>query len=203
MAGASPDFSETHIIRVILLLEKEASGRKKIVKSLGLGEGSARTILKHLIKNGSAVSTKKGHVLTEKGEKIVKKYLSEVSPPFKISLKDLTLYDCSAVVVHNAFDGTDTIKKSVDYRDIAVREGCLGAFFFVFSGRRLDFTTEEVKISDFPESEKILKKLSLSEKDLVVVCFAKEYNLAENGCIAVAMYIKDLKPEDLLSEQAS
>lgn len=193
MAGASPDFSETHVLRVLLLLEKEPSGRKKIVKSLGLGEGSARTILKHLIKNDVAASTKKGHILTEKGEKIVKKYLLEVSPPFKISLKDLTLHESSAVLVHNA---SGIIKKSAGFRDTAVREGCLGAFFFVFSFGRMDFTTDEVKISDFPESEKILKKLSLDDNDLVVVCFSADYNSAENGCIATALGMKGLKLED-------
>jgi len=72
--GARPGFHEGHVIKSLLALSsEEAIGRKKLSKILGIGETSARSLIKRLYEMGLVKVDKiAGAILTDKGNNVVK-----------------------------------------------------------------------------------------------------------------------------------
>lgn len=188
MVGASPSFSDVHVVRAILALENEKMGRKRLVKFLGLGEGSVRTILKKL-KNQSLInSDRQGHELTSKGEKEVQKYLRKFSFPEKFPSRDLEGKFKVLTIVHNS---SHRIKTGMEQRDTALNAGADGAILLVFKNKELEFPTPDISLSKFPDTKKRLKELRLNERDTVVISFGKTIAKAEDGAIAIALDLID------------
>lgn len=184
MVGASPSFSDVHIVRTILALKNGKIGRKRLVKFLGLGEGSVRTILKRLKKQSFINSDKYGHELTQKGKVKAREYLSKFTMPKDLHPDDLIKGFKSIVILHST---SDKIKSGMEQRDLALSNGADGAMILIFKNKKLEFPTPSVKLSDFPETKKELDRLKLKEKDVVVISFAKSKASAEDGSIAIAL----------------
>ncbi|MBU4407040.1 MAG: hypothetical protein KKB24_05580, partial [Candidatus Altiarchaeota archaeon] len=107
MVGAAPSFSEAHLVRALLMLSSGRVGRKNLVKILGVGEGSVRTIIKRLKGEGLIKSSKQGHELTQKGKETVENYLNKFSMPGEFKADDLSLHpgeESSSVIVYGAAD---------------------------------------------------------------------------------------------------
>jgi len=187
MAGAAPSFSEVHIVRTLLLLTSCRVGRKKLVRILGIGEGSVRTILKGLKRDGLINSGKQGQELTGKAKREVNRYMNKFSMPMEFKAGDLALADGtfhSLVIVHNA---AEKIGSGVEQRDIARDAGALSIALLLYKNGRLEFPTPDVELSQFPASRKELENLELREGDVVVISFGKTKAGAENGAVAVAL----------------
>jgi DNA-binding PadR family transcriptional regulator len=183
MVGASPSFSEVHVLRVLFLLkDKKYLGRKKLVRSLGIGEGSIRTILKKLKNKGFISSTKQGHSLTKKGAKRLSYLLKKFSKPKKINSK-IVEGKKTAIVVHNA---TKKIGKGLEERDIAVKAGANGALLLKYHNK-IHSTVSEFKLSDFPDLLSEIKKFNLQNGDVIVISFGDTVASAENGALAIAL----------------
>jgi len=188
MAGAAPSFSEVHVVRTLLLLNSGRIGRKNLVGILGVGEGSVRTIIKKLKRDGFIKSSKQGHELTEKGRERIHRYLHKFSIPIEFKSSDLaicpekTLH--SLIIIHNS---AEKIGTGIEQRDIARDAGALSIALLLYKKGRPEFPTQEVKLSQFPESSKELENLNLKDKDVVVISFGKTKASAENGAVAVAL----------------
>lgn len=189
MVGAAPSFSEIHVVRTLLILGNKKAGRKALVQELGLGEGSVRTILKKLKREGFIVSDRLGHKLTEKGGNNVRRYLQRFSHPLQFKLKGIEsltgegMHHC-LIVVYNV---AHTIRSGMEQRDTAFSAGASGALALVYSENRLRLPMQDVDLFDFSQVAEKLKDLTLKEGDVVVVSFGESYALAENGAVAIAL----------------
>lgn len=184
MVGASPSFSDVHVIRTLLALGDERMGRKRLVRLLGLGEGSVRTILKKLGSQSLIKSSRQGHELTLKGRSRARDYLERFTFPQEFHPGDLSEGFKSLLVIHNA---SDKIKTGMEERDIALASGADGALILVFKDRGLGFPAPDVRLSDFPETERELGKMKLREGDVIVISFGKTKARAEDGAVAIAL----------------
>jgi hypothetical protein len=182
MAGADPSFSETHVVRTLFILDGGAVGRKRLVKLLGVGEGSVRTIIKRLAGEGLIESSMLGHFLTAKGKRRVASLRRKFSAPVSVQL-DIVDGVKSLVVVYGL---ADKLKSGVVERDIAVKSGAAGAMIMCYSDGRLVFPSAEEELSVF-KGALDLSNLNLSEGDAVVVSFAGSYAKAEDGAVAIAL----------------
>jgi Mn-dependent DtxR family transcriptional regulator len=193
MVGATPSFSQVHVVRALLLLKKKKMGRKNLVKALGVGEGSVRTILKRLRGRCLITSGKMGHELTEAGEIEAGKYLKRFTMPerFESVDIDLTRGDRKEKCLIVVSDSADKIRSGMEQRDIAFSVGASGALVVLFKDGRLEFPTTDIKLPDFPDTEKRLMDLDLSENDVVVISSGETYTGAEDGAIAIAMSLID------------
>ncbi len=193
MAGAAPSFSRVHVVRALLALAGGRVGRKNLVRELGVGEGSVRTILGRLRGEGLITSDKLGHALTGKGEGEVQNYLKKFTLPERFSLEGIGLPEvegtekCLVVV----FNSTGKIKSGMEQRDTALSSGAKGALVIVFGGGGLRFPNTDIKLSDFPDLAGVLGGLSLREGDAVVISFGDSYARAEDGAVAVALKLID------------
>ncbi len=181
MVGAAPSFSEIHVVRALFLINEGNIGRKKLVKLLEIGEGSARTLLKGLKEKGLIKSDKKGHELTKKGKLHLKKILEKFSKPCEI-FSSIVEGKKGVVIVHNV---AHKIDKGIEERDISLRAGADGAIILKYSnGIRTPVSDLKLTGSDLLNE---IKKINLQNGDVIVVSFANTNASAENGALAIAL----------------
>ncbi|MFH1788898.1 MAG: DUF4443 domain-containing protein [Candidatus Altiarchaeota archaeon] len=191
MAGAQPSYKTEHILRTLILLEEGRIGRKKLVKKLGVGEGSVRTILKKLKKEQMITSVKQGHTLSDKGLKMLEKLLEEFTKPHALESFDLACGSTKAMaIVHNA---SAKVKKGLDERDIAVKAGADGAVILVYKDGKIQFPAGDAGLEELSETRSKIEELDLREGDVVVISFAGDEIKAEDGVLAVITNLVDLE----------
>jgi hypothetical protein len=186
MAGADPSFSEVHILRTLFTLHSGTMGRKRLVKVLGVGEGSVRTIIKRLTSDGLITSSKSGHSLTSAGQANVESTLARVSKPQELDLGDFVAGTQSVVVVRQA---ADRVGDGVALRDIALKAGADGAVVLVNSGQ-LCFPGSGLSLKEYPTAMHAFEAIGSNPGDAIVVGFAASVSKAQDGALAVALKIR-------------
>lgn len=179
-AGPLPRFAEAHIRRALeLIAERKRLGRKQLARELGVGEGSVRTILDRLKKQGLITSSRGGHSITEKGRR-------ELGKAFKcaqIDAGDLTVGEVDvATIVRNA---AAKLKRGIEQRDEAIKAGADGATVLVFRAGKLQFPDGFLEVNKEISTE--LKKIfKPREGDVIIIGTAGDAAKAEAGAMAAA-----------------
>lgn len=178
--GPLPRFSKIHVQLTLELISKHKRiGRKQLTSKLGIGEGSVRTILDHLKKEGLISSSKGGHSLTEKGKSL----LGEPQPLVPVAAGDLAIGKVSvATIVRGA---ADRVKRGIEQRDEAIKVGADGATVLIFRGGKLRLLGGFAAIKK-EISEKLIKSLQPREGDVVIIGAGKDLLTAEAGARAAA-----------------
>jgi hypothetical protein len=186
-AGPRPFFSEVHLIRCLELVKARYYGRKELVRKLGLGEGSVRTIVGVLRSAGFIEVHRAGAKLTEDGRRILaslrESFSEGVAVPAGRSVVDV--YNV-AILVRGAGDRANT---GIEQRDAAMMAGSSGASTFVYSSGKLIFPGMYEDLSEYDSklADAIIRKLNPEEGDAVVVGSAGDPDLARIGGIAAAL----------------
>ncbi len=184
--GPTPKFSLFHVWKTYDVLSSQGPiGRKGLSQILDVGEGSTRTILDKMIREGSVENTKKGAVLTERGKKLFQAAGIFASP---VSIEGLTLgsKDCAALVKGMA----DRISTGYEQRDEAVRSGAMGATTLVFRGGNLMFP-DNPEVPDQAHLQPLRALFTLEENDAIIVGTAHSYEAAERGAVTAALVLSD------------
>lgn len=185
-------YSVPHIAKTLFLVEKEPQGRFKLMKELNLGEATVKTLLKNLVKGELLKSTKKGVVLSASGKKLIENIKKKMSYPIKIDAKKYTdsgLYETkfdSAILVKNA---AKKIRLGIEQRDVAVKAGAIGATTLIQKNGKLTFPSKSLYIGNFGNYLK--KHFDLKDGDVVVICSAASYKVAEFAALEVGLYLYD------------
>lgn len=178
--GPLPRFAEVHVRRALELIAKHKRiGRKQLAGELGVGEGSMRTILNQLKKQGLITSSRGGHALTAKGKRSLGKPLEFV----QVDTGDLTLGKVDvATIVRGA---AKKIKRGIEQRDEAIKVGAQGATVLVFKGGKLQFPDGFIKVGK-RDSEIIIKTFKPREGDVIIIGTANDIVPAETGARAAS-----------------
>lgn len=188
MVGNISNYTKIDILRCFLAISEGVS-RIELVSALELGEGTIRTLL-NILKNKNLIqSTRQGHSLTKKGIQIKKEMLHSISIPKKIKFSLYPRYKKIAIRIHSISTERITIEK----RDEAVKNGADGCLIFSYL-KGLHLLIFKLDLN-FTELE---NQLEMSDKDVLVVTFAKSNKWAEISCLAVALSI-DNKLKKLFS----
>lgn len=176
--GPLPRFAEAQVKRALeLIAECESIGRKRLAKELGVGEGSVRTILNRLKREGLITSSRKGHTLTSKGRR---KLRVKVEKFVQIDAGDLTVGEIDiATIVRGA---ASRVKRGIEQRDEAIKAGADGATVFVFRRGKLQFP------DGFMDVKKGLAKVLIDifsprEGDVIIIGTAGDRVRAERGAL--------------------
>lgn len=184
--GPNPKFTLFHVWKTYSVINSRGPiGRKTLSHLLGIGEGSTRTILDKMIREGSVENTNLGVVLTERGVKNFRSSGIMVSP---VRIDGLTIsdQDCAVHVKGMA----DRIGTGYEQRDEAVRVGAMGATTLVVNGGKLLFPGD---YSDPDQSllAPIRSAFTLEENDVVIIGTASSYDIAEKGAVTAALALGD------------
>jgi hypothetical protein len=184
--GPNPKFSLYHVWKTYSVINSKGPiGRKTLAQILGIGEGSTRTILDKMIREGSVENTKLGAVLTERGVKNFRGAGITVTP---VTIDGLTISDENCAVLVKGM--ADRIRTGYEQRDEAVRMGAVGATTLVVNDGKLLFP------GDFTEPDPTLlapirDAFTLEENDVVIIGTANSYEAAEKGAVAAALSLSD------------
>jgi len=182
--GPLPRFAEVHVRRALeLIAEYKTIGRKQLTKKLGVGEGSVRTILNQLKKQGFITSSRGGHTLTAKGRRSLGKPLKFV----QVDAGDLTVGEVDvATIVRGA---AAKLKRGVEQRDEAIKAGANGATVLVFKAGKLQFPDGFAEVRR-EMGDAILEALKPREGDVIVIGTAESAAKAEEGARAAARTLR-------------
>ena len=188
--GPQPGFTYVHVCRAILAVGDEGPiGRIELSRKLCLGEGTVRTIIKHLVQAKLLTTVSDGCILTKRGTALHAQLRENLSKISLINAKQLALDKINvAVTVRGA---GQRVKKGIEQRDAAVRAGATGACTLVARGREYLMPMAEkddwrLKADD-QLTLRLWETLQPKEGDVIVIVGAPEKALAEYGALAAAM----------------
>jgi len=186
--GPAPAFNEAHVVKALELIGKyQTVGRIKLSKEMGLGEGTTRTLLKHLKNEGVTQSSRSGISFSGEGKKLFSDLRSQLSEGIDVPSSPLTFGAFNiAVLVRNA---AQAIGSGMEQRDAAIKSGALGATTLIFSSNKLALPQEEENLcQSMPElHDKLVTQLNPKENDVIIVGSGENRDLAEIGAKMAAI----------------
>ena len=128
-------FELVHIFKVFQLLDKNGQiSRTLLCQELGLGEGSARTLLKHLKMQNLVKSTNGGTRLTEKGKAFSSTLLQSIPSEGNMPKCSIALGKFDYVVLLRNYGFA--IKSGIEQRDAVIKMGALGATTLLYKDHK-------------------------------------------------------------------
>ena len=186
--GPAPAFNEAHVVKALEMIDKyQTVGRIKLSKEMGLGEGTTRTLLKHLKNEGVTQSSRSGISFSEEGKKLFSDLRSQLREGIDVPSSPLTVGEFNiAVLVRNA---AQAIGSGMEQRDAAIKSGALGATTLIFSKNKLELPQEEENLCEsMPElHNKLVTQLNPKENDVIIVGSGENRDSAEIGAKMAAI----------------
>jgi biotin operon repressor len=181
-------FNTAHVLKALQLLQQnEYVSRAYLSRELDLGEGSVKTLIKHL-KNNNIIETRKaGCRLTSKGRKLSSDLLSVLAAEVDVPRNSITVgrYNHAVLLRNYAFAATNGIEQ----RDAVIRFGGEGATTLLFKENRFVMPKSDMDcLSEEPEIRDLLtSKLQPVESDLIIIGSASDKATAELGAKSAAL----------------
>jgi predicted transcriptional regulator len=185
--GRFPSFAEAHVIEALEDISSLGTvGRLKLSKDLDMGEGEARTLIKHLKNEGLIEVSKSGISLSAAGKKFLSSLRGVLSEQVEVPSTSLTVGRFNVAV--RVAGMKDCVKYGLEQRDSAIMAGAKGATTLIFTRNRLTMPSAG---EDVPKGDvsllAALSKLSLNEGDVIIIGSADEKIKAELGAKTAAL----------------
>jgi predicted transcriptional regulator len=195
--GRAPSFNEAQVIKALeIICAYGTVGRIKLSKELELGEGTTRTLLKHLKKEGLIEGSRYGIMFSEYGKQLFSKLRSKISEGIEVPNSHLTVGPFNmAVLVRNVAHG---VRRGVEQRDAAIRVGALGATTLIFSRSKLGMPSSEECVfrSILDIHDMLVSKLNPKENDVIVIGSGENKTSAEIGAKMAALELLKSESEN-------
>ncbi len=183
-------FNSAHVFKTLQLIEKEGTtSRNLLIHELGLGEGSIKTLIKHLKMESMITTTNKGTKMSEKGRKMLQEISQYICGEAALPKCSISVGEYNYVILLRSLK--TAIKYGLEQRDMAIRVGAKGATTliydngkFLMAGSRFDALKEE------PIIEEYLKKNLKPMNDDIILIVSDDHNYisAELASKAVSLY---------------
>jgi predicted transcriptional regulator len=186
--GRAPNFIETHIVKALMKVDAMGPvGRLTLSKEMGLGEGTTRTLTKHLERDGLIHTTKNGIALTKRGKKLALDLKSRIGQEIELPQNPLTLGPFNIAFIMK--DAAKGIGSGLEQRDAAIKVGALGATtLFLRNGKLImPKIDEDLSVRDKATHELLISKLRPKQDDVIIIGSANSKLNAEFGAIAAVL----------------
>jgi predicted transcriptional regulator len=164
-------FNIVHVFKTLQLIKgKGHVSRDLLSKELGLGEGSIRTLIRHLQMNNMIKATNAGTTMTQKGKALLSELLSSIPAEMNLPKCSIALGKFNYVVLlkHHSH----AIKSGVEQRDAAIKIGAKGATTLLFKQNKfvMPSNTNYDSLQKEPEIFKLLvRTLNPEEGDAIII----------------------------------
>ena len=186
--GPAPSFNEAHVIKALELIgTQENVGRIRLSKELGLGEGTTRTLLKHLKRERILKSSHSGISLSDNGKKLFSEMRTKLSASIDVPDCPLTVAPFNIGILVR--DSAKAVGSGMEQRDMAIKSGATGATTLIFSGNKLSLPTGEKNLSEsMPElHDELVTQFKPKENDVIIVGCGENRKVAEIGAKMAAL----------------
>ncbi len=182
-------FDLVHVFKTMQMMsDNNRISRSIMMQELGLGEGSIKTLVKHLKIHGLVENSNAGMWLTNKGEVLYTK-LHILIP------RETDIIKCSvalgkfnhAILLKNM---AHNIKSGIEQRDAAIKAGAVGATTLIYRNERLVLpgTGEDLMRNDQKIHSLIMEKLSPEQNDVIIIGSSQNKKIAEMAAKSAALY---------------
>ncbi|HJU14597.1 MAG TPA: DUF4443 domain-containing protein [Candidatus Nitrosotalea sp.] len=173
-------FEPAHIFKSLQLIhENNRASRSLLVSEVGLGEGSVKTLVRHLKMHGLVSTTKAGMTLTNKGSALFSKLIDAI--PAETEMKEYSIlvgkFNHAILVRGLAKD----VGSGIEQRDAAIKIGAQGAITLVFRDNKL-FTSDktyDIPIKDQKLTLDVIENLRPKNDDVIIVAGAENRKTAD------------------------
>jgi hypothetical protein len=163
-------FDMVHVFKALQLMENRGHvSRNLLCQELALGEGTIKTLLKHLKMHGMIKSTNAGTKMTNKATTIFSELLSYIPEEMNLPKCSIALGKFNYVVLLKQF--SFAIKSGVEQRDSAIKMGALGATTMLFKDGKFvmpDTNYDSLKKEPYIYSL-LIEKLKPEDKDIIII----------------------------------
>jgi hypothetical protein len=187
-------FELVHIFKVLQLLNKNQHiSRTLLCQELALGEGSVRTLLKHLKMHGLVSSTNGGTRLTQKGKTLSSELLQSIPSESNMPKCSIALGKFNYVVLLRNY--AFAIKSGIEQRDAAIKIGALGATTLLYKDHKFIMpgshkNNNKDSLYNEPHIDNLLiNKLMPEDNDIIIIgSDNKNLRIAEFGAKNAALF---------------
>lgn len=186
--GPAPRFARFHLWKALWTLQRNSPmGRQRLTAILGLGEGSVRTIIGHLVSEGLVRADESGMRLTQEGRRRVEAAGLAVAT---VNARGLCVGDCDVAVIVRG--KASRVRDGLRQRDEAVKAGAAGATTLVYRRGRIMMPPETDLDAEYPQiSRQVRAAFPLREDDVIVIGSASDVRAAEDGAFAAAVELME------------
>jgi hypothetical protein len=184
-------FELVHIFKVFQLLdENEHVSRTQLCQELALGEGSIRTLVKHLKMQNLVKSTNGGTRLTEKGKALSSELLQSIPSEASMSRCSIALGKFNYVVLLKNY--SFAIRSGIEQRDAAIKMGALGATTLLYKEHKFVMpgaynNKDSFQIEPYV-ANLLIDKLKPEDNDVIIIgSDNKNLRIAEFGAKNAAL----------------
>ena len=163
-------FDMVHVFKTLQLIQENGHvSREKLCKDLGLGEGTIKTLVRHLKMQNLIESTNAGTTMTKKGNSFFSGLLSSIPSEISLSKCAITLGKFNYAVLVKQM--SSMIKDGIAQRDAAIRMGASGATTLLFKDNKfLIPQTDFDSLKDEHQlSEQMIKNLHPQDGDVIII----------------------------------
>lgn len=164
-------FNMVHVFKALQLIKSRGHiSRDLLSKELGLGEGSIRTLMRHLQINNMIKATNAGTTMTQKGKALLLKLLSSIPTEMNLPKCSIALGKFNYVVLLKQH--SHAIKSGVEQRDAAIKIGAKGATTLLFKQNKfvMPSSTNYDSLQKEPKISKLLiRMLNPEEGDAIII----------------------------------
>jgi hypothetical protein len=163
-------FDIAHVFKTFQLIENNGHiSRELLCHELNLGEGSIKTLIKHLKMQDLIETSKIGTRMSVKGNRIFSNILSSVPRECVLPKCSVALgkYNYAVLLKRSSF----AVKSGIEQRDAAIKMGALGATTlcykrekFIIPGTRYDALKSEPNIGQL-----LVHKLKPEYRDIIII----------------------------------
>jgi hypothetical protein len=163
-------FDIAHIFKALQLIETRGHiSRDLLCEELNLGEGSIKTLVKHLKMENMIETSNAGTKMSDKGKRFFEELISSIPAECKIPKCSIALgkFNYAILLKQLSF----AIKSGIEQRDAAIKMGGMGATTLLF--RREKFmmpTTNYDSLKKEPYIHQLLiEKLNPKDGDVIII----------------------------------
>ncbi|MGB8188404.1 MAG: DUF4443 domain-containing protein [Nitrososphaeraceae archaeon] len=163
-------FDMVHVFKTLQLIQENGHvSREKLCKDLGLGEGTIKTLVRHLKMQNLIESTNAGTTMTKKGNSFFSKLLSLIPSEISLSKCAITLGKFNYAVLVKQM--SSMIKDGIAQRDAAIRMGASGATTLLFKDNKflIPQTYFDSLKDEHQLSEQMIKNLHPQDGDVIII----------------------------------
>lgn len=189
--GPSPAFTAAHVVKVLLVLSTEKTmGRINLSRTLGIGEGSVRTIIKRLVERSLvSVDSVGGCHLTDLGKSLISELKRKIVATTEVGLDEMGItlpsYALHLRDVHLACLSLTKL------RDIAIKSGAEGMVIFSVKDGHISLPMMADDVSkEYPKIANSLKSnFRLEDGDSILIGFSEDNKDSELAALSAAIFL--------------
>lgn len=163
-------FDSVHVFKTLQLInDKGHVSREQLCEELELGEGTVRTLIRHMKMHGLVETTNAGTKMTRKGNLFFSELLSSLPSELHLSKCKITLgkHNYAILIKQMSF----AVKSGIEQRDAAIKVGASGATTLLFKHNKflIPQTNYDALKGEDKLAKQLVENLHPHEKDVIII----------------------------------